>query len=217
MIDIVKIINQFLNFGKALLIQRGILPGAIDNRWTPIPSNLLINRCSDTGGITFALPNNQTPLFFVHRVGIPQGAEGHIVIIGGSGSGKSSGIAAPTMESYKGPMVVTDIKGELSKIYSRLYAKGTATRPFIIFDPTDPKSPCFDPFIFLRSDDRRNLEANLEDIVKVILPDIPGSIDKYWRESAQSLLFRSPILLLSRTFVYRGGDRDFLNTNQRTN
>lgn len=183
------IINQFLNFGKALLIQRGILPGAIDNRWTPIPSNLLINRCSDTGGITFALPNNQTPLFFVHRVGIPQGAEGHIVIIGGSGSGKSSGIAAPTMESYKGPMVVTDIKGELSKIYSRLYAKGTATRPFIIFDPTDPKSPCFDPFIFLRSDDRRNLEANLEDIVKVILPDIPGSIDKYWRESAQSLLY----------------------------
>ena len=97
MIDIVKIINQFLNFGKALLIQRGILPGAIDNRWTPIPSNLLINRCSDTGGITFALPNNQTPLFFVHRVGIPQGAEGHIVIIGGSGSGKSSGIAAPTI------------------------------------------------------------------------------------------------------------------------
>lgn len=189
MIDIVKIINQFLNFGKAFLIQRGILPGAIDNRWTPIPSNLLINRCSDTGGITFALPNNQTPLFFVHRVGIPQGAEGHIVIIGGSGSGKSSGIAAPTMESYKGPMVVTDIKGELSKIYSRLYAKGTATRPFIIFDPTDPKSPCFDPFIFLRSDDRRNLEANLEDIVKVILPDIPGSIDKYWRESAQSLLY----------------------------
>ena len=183
------IINQFLNFGKAFLIQRGILPGAIDNRWTPIPSNLLINRCSDTGGITFGLPNNQTPLFFVHRVGIPQGAEGHIVIIGGSGSGKSSGIAAPTMESYKGPMVVTDIKGELSKIYSRLYAKGTATRPFIIFDPTDPKSPCFDPFIFLRSDDRRNLEANLEDIVKVILSDIPGSIDKYWRESAQSLLY----------------------------
>ena len=182
-------IYPFLNFGMTFLILMGILPGAIDNRWTPIPSNLLINRCSDTGGITFALPNNQTPLFFVHRVGIPQGAEGHIVIIGGSGSGKSSGIAAPTMESYKGPMVVTDIKGELSKIYSRLYAKGTATRPFIIFDPTDPEGPCYDPFVFLRNDDRRNLEANLEDIVKVILPDIPGSIDKYWRESAQSLLY----------------------------
>lgn len=183
------IINQFLNFGKAVLIQRGILPGAIDNRWTPIPSNLLINRCSDTGGITFALPNNQTPLFFVHRVGIPQGAEGHIVIIGGSGSGKSSGIAAPTMESYKGPMVVTDIKGELSRLYSQQYAKGNVTRTCITFDPTDLNGPCFDPFTFPRSDDRRNLEANLEDIVKAILPDIPGSIDKYWRESAQSLLY----------------------------
>ena len=183
------IINQFINFGNDVLIQRGILPVAIDNRWTPIPSNLLINRCSDTGGITFALPNNQTPLFFVHRVGIPQGAEGHIVIIGGSGSGKSSGIAAPTMESYKGPMVVTDIKGELSRLYSQQYAKGNVTRTCITFDPTDLHGPCFDPFTFPRSDDRRNLEANLEDIVKAILPDIPGSIDKYWRESAQSLLY----------------------------
>lgn len=183
------IINQFLNFGKAVLIQRGKWPSAIDNRWTPIPNDLLIDRFSDTGGITFGLSNSQTPFFPAYRVGIPQGTEGHIVIIGGSGSGKSSGIAAPTMESYKGPMVVTDIKGELSKVYSQQCAKGTATRPFIIFDPTDPKSPCFDPFIFLRSDDRRNLEANLEDIVKVILPDIPGSIDKYWRESAQSLLY----------------------------
>ena len=182
-------IYPFLNFGKTLLIQRGKWPSAIDNRWTPIPNDLLIDRFRDTGGITFGLSNSQTSFFAAYRVGIPQGAEGHIVIIGGSGSGKSSGIAAPSMESYKGPMVVTDIKGELSRLYSQLYAKGTATRPFIIFDPTDPKSPCYDPFIFLRKDDGRNLEANLEDIVKAILPDIPGNIDKFWRESAQSLLY----------------------------
>ena len=182
-------IYPFLNFGMAFLILMGILPGAIDNRWNPIPNDLLIDNFSDTGGITFGLSNSQRPFCAAYRVGIPQGMEGHIVIIGGSGSGKSSGIAAPSMESYKGPMVVTDIKGELSRLYSQLYAKGNVTRTCITFDPTDLNGPCFDPFTFPRNDDRRNLEANLEDIVKVILPDIPGSIDKYWRESAQSLLY----------------------------
>lgn len=196
-------IKPLLKLVEALLIQRGILPGTLDNHGEQIPDNLLINRLSDTGGITFGLPNDQTPLFSVDRVGIPKGTEGHIVITGGSGSGKSTGIATPTMESYKGPMVVTDIKGELSKIYSRLYAKGTTTRPFIIFDLTEPKSPSYDPFLLLHRDDERNLEANLKDIVKSILPDIPGDTQPFWRETAQSLFHASLryYYLLGLTFI----------------
>lgn len=35
-------------------------------------------------------------------VGMPQGEDGNIIIVGGSGSGKSTGIIMPTLRSWKG-------------------------------------------------------------------------------------------------------------------
>ena len=80
-------------------------------------------------------------------VGMPQGEEGNIVVIGGNGSGKSASIAKPTMITWKGPMCVTDIKGELSEFYARHYIPGL-DRPFYIFDPENLDGPSYDPFDF---------------------------------------------------------------------
>ena len=183
------ILHSFLNLGKrgkALLNQMGILPGAVDNRWTPIPNNLLFDRFSDTGGITFGLSNSLMSPF---SVGIPQGMEeGHIATIGGSGSGKSTGIAIPTMKSYRGPMLILDIKGELSGLYSQMYSKGYVKRPFIIFDPKDPSSPSYDPFGCLDSDDKSNLNTSLYDIAVSLIPDSHSVTEPFWREASRVIL-----------------------------
>ena len=41
--------------------------------------------------------------------------DGHALVIGGAGSGKSSGVAIPTLMSWKNRAFVIDIKGELYK------------------------------------------------------------------------------------------------------
>lgn len=65
-------------------------------------------------------------------VGLPEGADGHILIVGGSGSGKSTGIAMPTLQTWRRPIVVTDIKGELSRHYRRLLRRGMVDRPCMV-------------------------------------------------------------------------------------
>ena len=51
---------------------------------------------------------------------MPLGRECHMVVFGASGSGKTSGIAIPTLRTWSAPMFVTDIKGELSLHYADL-------------------------------------------------------------------------------------------------
>lgn len=73
--------------------------------------------------------------------GMPQGSEGHMAIIGGSGTGKSSGIVKPTLKTWTAPLLATDIKGELSDFYKELYRDGLVKRPYLIFDPMQVNTP----------------------------------------------------------------------------
>ena len=126
-------------------------------------------------------------------IGMPQGAEGNFVIIGGNGSGKSSGIAKPTLSTWKGTTCVTDIKGELSKFYKELYHKGAVTRPYIIFDPKNPDAPSYDPFEWIRQDDNANLISNIWEITIAIIPNLPDDKQPFWNQTEQGL-FAAAIL-----------------------
>lgn len=53
-------------------------------------------------------------------VGKPQDCDGHILVVGGAGSGKSSCIAIPTLETWKGTIFAIDIKGELAKYWNHI-------------------------------------------------------------------------------------------------
>ncbi len=68
-------------------------------------------------GISLAIrkTNNDARL-----VGISQGREGHAIIFGGSGSGKSTGPIMASFRTWQGAMVVTDPKGELCNYYTNL-------------------------------------------------------------------------------------------------
>ena len=156
-----------------------------DCRGERIADSLLIRRSKISSGVIFGRPNDYST---DHFVAMPQGTDGNIVIIGGNGSGKSSGIALPTVAHYKGPFCVTDIKGEISKHYMMLYYSNQVTRPYLIFNPMDPCNPGYDPFWWLRKDNKNNLITNLHDIVISLLPDIPNDHQPFWRKMEQMVL-----------------------------
>ena len=134
-------------------------------------------------GFFFGLPSAPSPNY----VGMPQGSEEHITVIGGSGSGKSSGIAKPTLRTWGGAICATDIKGELSECYEELYQTGLVSRPYIIFDPMDAESPSYDPFDGLLQGDETHLVSNIWDIVVAILPTLPNDNQPFWAESEQGV------------------------------
>lgn len=128
-------------------------------------------------------PTRSAPYF----IGMPEGSDGNIIVVGGNGSGKSRYIAMPTLSTWHGAICATDIKGELSNHYAQLFRQGCVTRPHIIFDPTEPGSPSYDPFWWLLSDDESNLLSNIWDIVRSIIPLSPEDKQPFWVETEQGV------------------------------
>lgn len=121
-------------------------------------------------------------------IGIPQGIEGNIVVVGGNGSGKSAGIAKPTLLTWRGAICVTDIKGELSDFYTELYRRGLVDRPYIIFDPMKIDGLSYDPFWLLSHDNEDNLFNNAKEIAIAIAPVQPDDKQPFWAETEQGVL-----------------------------
>lgn len=147
-------------------------------------TQLLLDTYSDSGFFMGYKKNFGFNKFF----GIRQGTEGNILIIGGNGSGKSAGIIKPTLYTWKAALCVTDIKGELSSYYQKLYQCGYVKRPFIIFDPMQPDGAVYDPFDLVTQDGEMNIICNIREIVLAIIPTPPGNIDPFWAESEQNVL-----------------------------
>ena len=58
----------------------------------------------DDNGVFFGMPKNSTNAEYV---GMKQGTEGHILLVGGSGRGKSSGIIMPTLATWAVPFLLS--------------------------------------------------------------------------------------------------------------
>lgn len=121
-------------------------------------------------------------------VGIPQGTEGNIMVVGGNGSGKSAGIAKPTLRTWQGAICATDIKGELSGFYAELYHCGLVDRPCIIFNPMQIDGPSYDPFWLLEHDSADNLFNNVKELAIAIAPVSPEDKQPFWAETEQGVL-----------------------------
>jgi type IV secretion system protein VirD4 len=121
--------------------------------------------------------------FGVHRqkyIAKPEQADGHILVVGGVGSGKSSCIAIPTLQCWNERIFALDIKGEL-------YEKTKHVRGNIkVFNPLDENSFGYDPFLFLKSSSNPAQEART--ISQAIIPLPPNCKDPFWIESAQNIL-----------------------------
>jgi len=106
--------------------------------------------------------------------------DGHILVVGGVGSGKSSCIAMPTIRAWKSRIFAIDIKGELSN-YANKYRTNIK-----VFNPQNKATYGYDPFAFLR--DSTNLFQEVRAIAQAIIPLSPEIKDTFWIESAQTML-----------------------------
>ena len=68
----------------------------------------------------------------------PEPDEGHIIVMGPSGTGKTSALLIPTLRSWRGTALVVDISGDISA--------NVDTPNKIIFDPTAANCTPYDVF-----------------------------------------------------------------------
>lgn len=165
-------------------IYRGIdLPSESGLESEKIPKELRLER--DESGICFGKRSKKFPS---HYVGVSQAADSNCIVIGGAGSNKTVGIAKTTLQTWKGAMVVTDVKGELSDYYKELYLNGLVDRPPLVFDLMDMEGISYDPFEIIVADGEENMVANITSIANSIIPYNPNQPDQFWDDSERAIL-----------------------------
>lgn len=121
-------------------------------------------------------------------VGIPQDMDGHVLIVGNTGSGKTTGLVIPTLQTWTGTLVATDVKGDLVEAYKRLRKDKIATRSCIIFDLSDPETLSYDPWMPLSRLSEDDVPRYILDMAQVLIPETPNDREPFWRDSARALL-----------------------------
>ncbi len=128
--------------------------------------------------------------------------DGHYLIIGGSGSGKSSCLIIPTLlVNQSTPAFVLDIKGELSSKATR-----AGSNHIRIFNPQDYTTWGYDPLYLLsqNSSEQQKFET-MQAIAFSLVPVPAGTKDPFWKMSARNLMIG---MLL---YYYRQGTIDFIS------
>ena len=123
-------------------------------------------------------------------VGIPQGKEGNILVVGANGSGKSRCIAKTTLLTWNGAMAVLDPKGELYAHYMELRKSGKVDREAILFDLTCDDGKCYDPLHGIIPGSVEEIEC-MKDIVRSICPTNTKCPDPFWDNAERNILFAS--------------------------
>ena len=123
-------------------------------------------------------------IYFGKKNGIDIGknlnTDGHIIVFGGSGSGKSSCIAIPTLNRYNCGVLAIDIKdgGELER-------KSNHNGTTHTFRPGDANSIGYDPFWFL---DTSKPENGIKEIVYALIPTDSKNPNDFWVMNEQRYL-----------------------------
>lgn len=97
----------------------------------------------------------------------PEEDEGHVIVFGPSGAGKTSALLIPTLRSWQGTALVVDISGDISA-HVDMPNK-------IVFDPTDIDTIPYDVFfsVDVAPNETEKLER-LEQLAFLLLPDKPN-------------------------------------------
>lgn len=126
--------------------------------------------------------------------------DGHIAILGGAGSGKSSAIAIPSLISWQGPVFAIDIKGELTEKTRKF--RLDHSQKVKVLNPLDPNSYGFNPFEIFKTS--KNIVQDTREIVNAIIPTRADEKDPFWTESAQNVLSAAILYAYENSLGFNG-------------
>ena len=117
----------------------------------------------------------------------------NILVVGGSGAGKSRGFALPNIMQCCCSMVITDPKAELlRKTGGLLEKKGYEVRVFDLINPDT--SFCYNPFEYVHDD--KDLLRLISNLIQNTTPKGSQSSDPFWEKSETALLQALMLYLL---------------------
>lgn len=111
--------------------------------------------------------------------------DGHLLVVGSSGSGKTTSIVYPTMETASGFGIYLDIKGDAAAQLRR--ANNEIGKKCLVLNPYDlSQNTCwYDPFSALRHDPE-HLADHAYQLAKMLVPASPLDHNQVWTEAAGS-------------------------------
>ncbi len=140
-----------------------------------IPSSLIFNPSYESAFFFGKTPDGKPVGKSIH-------VDGHIAVFGGSGSGKTTGIAIPNMKTWNGAIFSFDFKGDLINQTGR-----TRKKILYLLRGADNKH-WYDPFYLLRQDGNDDLVQNARELAHAIIP-LPSKVpDPFWIKAARNIL-----------------------------
>lgn len=123
------------------------------------------------------------------------GMDGHkhrrnlnILVVGGSGSGKTRFFCKPGLMSANCSYLVTDPKGEMLRATGQLLLdEGYDVKVFNLIDPS--QSDGYNPFCYLR--DEKDALKLIDNLIKNTTPRNASSNDPFWESATRSLTVKS--------------------------
>ena len=117
----------------------------------------------------------------------------NVLVVGGSGAGKSRGFALPNIMQCCCSMVITDPKAELlRKTGGLLEKKGYEVRVFDLINPDT--SFCYNPFEYVHDD--KDVLRLISNLIQNTTPKGSQSSDPFWEKSETALLQALMLYLL---------------------
>lgn len=117
----------------------------------------------------------------------------NVLVVGGSGAGKSRAYAVVNIMQCNCSMVVTDPKGELlRKTGGLLEREGYEVRVFDLINPET--SFCYNPFAYVRDD--KDVLKLINNLIRNTTPKGAQSSDPFWEKSETALLQALMLYLL---------------------
>lgn len=117
----------------------------------------------------------------------------NLLVVGGSGAGKSRGFALPNIMQCCCSMVITDPKAELlRKTGGLLEKKGYEVRVFDLINPDT--SFCYNPFEYVHDD--KDVLRLISNLIQNTTPKGSQSSDPFWEKSETALLQALMLYLL---------------------
>ena len=126
----------------------------------------------------------------------PETEEGHVLCVGGSGTGKTAATAIPTLRRWHGTAFVIDISGDISKNVKKCKNE-------LVFAPLSDETCFYDVFYQIdRTDDFDTKYELIQELAFVLLPDEPNDKNgNYFTRGGREILTAAML-----HFYYKGMD-----------